>query len=451
VTRRLVAAIASLGCVLAAASVDARTRAATSDSTAGMPKARDYSYAYDVLDQSAIRPATRALDLARLARKVAGHPREAANVDANDQVLLPSTWWQPRIGFRPVSVEQMLHGPGSGAGPAPGRWTITKPKAQGVSAGFQIEDANGVKYVIKFDDPRFPGAATAADAIGSRLMWAAGYNVPDNAVAFFRAEDLVIAPGTTFLDTRGHKRPFTQAHLDRMLKTVAPPVDGRYRCLASRFIEGKPLGPFQFEGRRADDPEDLVPHELRRELRGMWTIAAWLNHSDARFANSLDSWVTDHGRTFVRHHLIDFGSIMGSATNVEREYASGFEYYFDYGTVVRQTGTLGLYHARWESIHDPQLPSVGVFESAAFDPGAWRPDYPNPAFDERTVRDVRWGARIVAGFTDAHIRAAVAYGQLPDPGAAEYLARVLIERRDKLVRHWLGESDAGTAGSLTGR
>ena len=47
------------------------------------------------------------------------------------------------------------------------------------------------------------------------------------------------------------------------------------------------------------------------------------------------------------------------------------------------------------------------------------------------------GARIVAAFTDDHIRAAVARGRYSDPRAAEYLTRVLIERRDQIVRRWL--------------
>jgi hypothetical protein len=86
------------------------------------------------------------------------------------------------------------------------------------------------------------------------------------------------------------------------------------------------------------------------------------------------------------------------------------------------------------------MPSVGFVESRMFDPAGWRPDYPNPAFDERTERDIRWGARIVAGFTDDHIRAAVAAAHYADPRAAEYISRVLIERRDKLVHRWLGTS-----------
>jgi hypothetical protein len=93
----------------------------------------------------------------------------------------------------------------------------------------------------------------------------------------------------------------------------------------------------------------------------------------------------------------------------------------------------------WEGSVDPGMPSVGYVESKAFDAEHWRPDYPNPAFDERTVSDIRWGARIVAGFTDDHIRAAVSTAHFSDPRATEYVTRVLIERRDKIVRQWLSD------------
>jgi len=112
------------------------------------PKPQGTSNLYGVFDHSVVRPITRVTDPALGLRVLTHRRREAVNVDAADQVRLPSTWWQPRLGYRPVSVERMLQGPGDATGPAPGPWTVTKAKSQGVSPGFQIEDAKGGKFII---------------------------------------------------------------------------------------------------------------------------------------------------------------------------------------------------------------------------------------------------------------------------------------------------------------
>jgi hypothetical protein len=285
--------------------------------------------------------------------------------------------------------------------------------------------------------------ATGAEVVGTYLFWAAGYNVPDNTVFTFTSDDLVVSPDALVSDALGHKRPMTRDDLLRILDRVPRAADGRYRCVASRLLAGRPLGPFEYQGRRHDDPEDMIPHQLRRELRGLWTIAAWTNHADVRGPNSLDMWVTEGGRSFVRHYLIDFGSCLGSGAIAKRDYYTGGEYFVDYGVMAASLFTLRLTPFAWERAVDPGLPSVGFIDDATFDPGSWRPDYPNPAFDERTGRDVRWGAQIVAAFSDELIRAAVARGRYSDPRAAEYLTRTLIARRDKIVARWLGGGAAG--------
>src|SRR6185295_17341034 len=99
--------------------------------------------------------------------------------------------------------------------------------------------------------------------------------------------------------------------------------------------------------------------------------------------------------------------------------------------------TLAVPTFRWEHAYAPPLMGVGLVESRTFDPAHWRPYLPNPAFDEGTERDLRWGARIVAGFSDDLIRAAVECGRYSDPNAADYLTNVLIERRDKVAAEWL--------------
>jgi hypothetical protein len=441
---RTAAAVLSLLACLAGFRLAAAQGSAPDSGGARPPREREYSYIYNLFDNSVTRPITRALDVAMLGRKLTNHRREAFNVDEQDQVRLPSTWWTPRLGFRPVSVDQMMSGPGPGDGPAPGKWTITKAKTQGVTPGFQIKDSRGGKFIIKFDPILFPELASSVDVIGSHLFWAAGYNVPKNTVAYFLAKDLEIDEKATMTDAGGRKVKMTPKYLEEILGRVARQKDGRYRCLASEFLAGKPLGPFQYVGRRKDDPEDLVPHELRRELRGLWTMAAWLNHADIRGPNSLDMWVTENDRSFVRHFLIDFGSILGSSAYGKHAYVTGTEYYADYRVMGQAAATLGLFPFQWESVVDPDISAVGFVESVQFDPDSWRTDFPNPAFDERTERDVRWGARIVAAFTDEHIRAAVAAARYSSPRAAEYVTQVLIQRRDKLAQRWLGQEPALT-------
>jgi hypothetical protein len=280
--------------------------------------------------------------------------------------------------------------------------------------------------------------ASGADVVAGRLFWAAGYNVPDNAIVHFTRDDLEVSEGSTYKDELNRRRPIDWEIVDKILARAPRRDDGTWRAVASRFLAGKPLGEWEFRGRRRDDPEDLVPHQHRREVRGLYTVAAWLNNTDGSARNTLDMWVQGGGRSFVRHYLIDFSGCLGSGSIDRQTYASGTQYFVDYGTALKSMLTLGLVPFEWEKTVDPGLPAVGFFESKVFDPADWRPFLPNPAWDERTGRDVRWGARIVSGFSDEHIRAAVELGRYSDPRAAEYITRTLIERRDKIVARWLG-------------
>jgi hypothetical protein len=44
--------------------------------------------------------------------------------------------------------------------------------------------------------------------------------------------------------------------------------DGRIRCIASRAVGGKVIGPHKYYATRGDDVNDVIPHEDRRERRG---------------------------------------------------------------------------------------------------------------------------------------------------------------------------------------
>ena len=108
--------------------------------------------------------------------------------------------------------------------------------------------------------------------------------------------------------------------------------DGSYRVSVAAALEGKPLEGFKYEGTRSDDPNDVVPHENRRELRGLRVFSAWLNHTDAKAINSMDTLITENGRSIVRHNLIDFNAALGSAGVGLRERRDGYEYIVETGS-----------------------------------------------------------------------------------------------------------------------
>jgi hypothetical protein len=184
----------------------------------------------------------------------------------------------------------------------------------------------------------------------------------------------------------------------------------------------------------------VIPHEHRRELRGLRVFSAWLNHDDSRAVNTLDTVeTTGNGHSFVRHYLIDFGSTLGSGSVQAQKPRAGWEYLWEPAPVFRRILTLGLWDSSWIRIQYPDMPSIGRFESKVFDPERWRPEYPNPAFMNALPEDSYWAAKIVMSFTDEDIRAVVRTGGLTDPQAEQYLVETLVERRNKIGRQYLGD------------
>ena len=362
--------------------------------------------------------------------------RRAMNVNTMDEVP-DSSWFTNRIGSRPFSTEAIQRGPDRAAGPPRGPWTVTAGKTDGTTPGLQVKDTDGERYFVKFDPPTNPEMASAAEVVSTKLMYALGYNVPANYIATLRREDLVIGQGATFKGPDGLKHPLTAADLDRVFERAARRSDGSYRILASRALDGTPVGPFKYEGTRPDDPNDIVPHEHRRELRGMRAFAAWINHVDTKAQNSLDTVIAAGGRSIVRHHLIDFGTTLGSAAVKPMRRRDGHEYAFDKRAAIRALASLGLYVPPWQRIRYPDLPSIGRIDAEHFRPERWKPTLPNPAFRNARPDDMFWAAQRVMAFTDEAIRSVVQTAQLSDPQAADYLANVIIGRRDAIGRTWL--------------
>jgi hypothetical protein len=367
---------------------------------------------------------------------------EAYNVNTLDEVP-DSSWFTNRNGRRPMSIAEIKRGPNETDGPAAGTLTIIKGKTNGITPGFQIKDSRGDLYLLKFDPIGYLEMASGAEAIASRLFYAIGYNVPQNTIYRFRRDQLKLDPKATFTDSLGQKRQLNEADIDAILKLAASYPNGEYRALASKFLTGKPVGNFTFAGTRADDPNDIIPHEHRRDLRALRVFAAWLNHNDIRNGNTLDMFVKENGREFIRHYLIDFGSTLGSDTAFPNANDVGYAHQVDFGEAGKSLLTFGLYQPHWRSTENRvQFTSVGNFTSDKFKPHQWKSNFPLTAFQNMTDRDAYWAARIVASFTNEQIRAAVETGELSDPKAAEYLTQQLIKRRDAIVREYIARNVA---------
>ena len=294
-------------------------------------------------------------------------------------------------------------------------------------------------YQIELDPPSNPEMATGAEIIGTAFYYAFGYTTVEVYLAEVDPARLVIAPTARLFDPLiGDKRPLTRLDLDRVLRRGARMANGRYRVLVSKFAPGRPVGNFRYYRTRPDDPNDIVAHEHRRELRGARVFGAWLNHDDSRGVNSLDMLVDEGARRYIKHYMFDFGSIMGSGTVFAQRHRAGNEYIFESRPGWLTLATLGIYTRPWMHIDYPDVPpSVGRFEGVAFDPLTWRPEYPNSAFDNMRADDAFWAARIVSRFSDDAIRAVVAKARYSDPRASEYITSTLIMRRDKVLRTWL--------------
>jgi len=378
-----------------------------------------------------------------------------------------SSWFTNRMGRRILNVEELVRGPDRGNGPDVSQpWTIISAKTEGITPGFRIRDARGDVYHIKFDPADNDQLATSSEVICTKLFHAFGYYVPENYLAFVTREMIRIdekaEKPAKITDENGKERRLTERDVDRIFERIAVRADGRVQCVASLNIEGGLIGPFKYYGLRSDDPNDIFPHEHRRELRGLRVFSAWLNHDDSRSMNTKDFFIPEPGTGptsksensagevepkepkepkmgFIRHYLIDFGSCLGSGSVQIQGRRAGNEYRLEWTPMLKSALTFGLWDRPWRYIDYPDYPSIGRFESDYFHPARWKPEYPNPAFERMTGEDAFWATRILMRFTDDMLAAVVRTGQWLDSEAEQYLLKTLIRRRDKIVKYYLGQ------------
>jgi hypothetical protein len=412
-----------------------------------MPRERRFYSDWVGLRDAIFLPVDRALGL--------DYGHEAENANALDEIG-DSTWFRDprrvvdpdgRVWWRPLGAERMTEGPMKGLPHPTPPFTVTKGKTAGLNAGFQVRDANGQKWMLKFDHPGYIGLDTSTEAVTTRIVWSLGWNVPAVEIVDLSPEDLRVSPTATVSGRYGDEEAMDAEWLGQILARIPRLPDGKVRALASRWLEGRPVGPGPYFGRRDDDPNDRVPHEDRRDLRGLHAVFALINNTDSLETNTLDMYVGKPGEGHVVHYQQDVGGAFGARATGPQTYWMGRTIYFDPVEMVGQSLTLGLMPRDWQGFEVKSArakalarwPELGFFDVEHFDPKRWTPVLDNPAFVRRTRRDAYWGAKRVGLLEDDEIEGAVRAGRYRDEAARE-LVSVLKGRRDRILRAYFADT-----------
>jgi hypothetical protein len=365
--------------------------------------------------------------------------QRAENINTMDEVP-DGPFYVNRAGRIPLTPAMVARAANTGTGPAAGPWKIISAKSDGVTPGFTVRDSAGTVWYLKFDPPGFRTMATGIEIVGAKLFWALGYHVTEYYLARLFPSNLVITPEATVKLPGEAKRVMRRSDIDWLLRRAHREADGSYPVVASKAVPGHYLGRIRFDGTRADDPNDIIPHEHRRELRGYFVFAAWLNHVDVKGTNSIVSLVTENGRTFIRSYLLDFGSALGSAGTGPREGWEGFENIVeDPHEILKRVVTFGLRVPEWRRMQFYELPALGRVprDNSSWNPDDWKPHITNSAFRHIRADDKFWAAYKLTFITEDMVRAAVAEGQFGDEASEKLLVKMILERRAKILDAYL--------------
>jgi len=396
----------------------------------------------DLYEQNVHSEAVNQLDLSRQARKLFNKPLRSANVNIFDEVA-DSAFFTNRHARSALSKEQLVRGYAENEGPdLSGDLTVISGEINGLHSSYHVKDARGDTYLLKFDSAESLELSTAAEVIGSRFYYALGYNVPQYTVAAVAAGKLKVSEGTKIKDDTGFVKALTQDRLDEYLLFAPQSEDGSFRVSATKIISGENKGFFSFTGRRKNDPDDIVNHRDRREIRALTVFSAWVNNTDIGESNTLDALVTENGKTFLKHYLIDFNSSLGSAHRGAKPPMYGHEYTADFGEAAKAFFTLGFWEKpwqkRWRTADEKasDKPAVGYFDNREFSAAHFKVQLPYEAFKRLTRADGFWAAKQIMAFSDDDIRVMVSAGKISSKESEEEIVKTLIERRDLIGQHW---------------
>jgi hypothetical protein len=406
------------------------------------PEVRDAPLIWDGVDNMLFRPLSETIGVAT--------GGESVNVNSLDEVP-DSSWFTNRLGVRPMTVDEFALGdcePSQIIDPeqfADGSWTIDHGKMGGSTDGFRVTIPGKGKFLFKADDSAQSEHSSAAQTIGATVYRAAGYYTTCEQVIYFKRSLLKLTPGLKWKHNFGETQEFDRKALDRVL-AHCPKRGELVRIQASEWIPGYPIGGFGYFGTRPDDPNDVVPHEDRRELRAMRVLNAWLDRFDARSGNTLDMWFPDAKGSapdaspgHVIHNQMDTSECLGSAWDwdpISRRL--GYSYIADWGAIASDFFSLGIPLRTWDTIdRTPGKEMFAYFNVKDFVPDQWKDEYPTAAFSRMTERDGAWMARTMARITPEMVHALARLARFTDIADTAFLESTLNGRMQKVLERYL--------------
>jgi len=406
---------------------------------AGDANVRNLSGLLDYFAYAFGRPGERhpSMDPNLLLRKEGIYPAQGINTLGE---VPDGGWFFDRHYRKRMSPEELQRGLGDARPPDPNAtWEVLTVRRFGVRPGMLIRDGEEV-YLLRFDPIGHLEMNTGADMVSSRLVHALGYWTTEDYIVYFERDQLQASEAGEDVDSIGQQRDLLEEDIDIFLKTAARDQIKGYRALAHRIPAVKVLGPIQLFGTRSDDPNDLVNHEHRRDVRGFRVAAAWINHSYFATMSTVDAiFETQEGVPYVRHHYVDFVGALGSAYGAPKSAREGAEKAFEMGPTIKNFLGMGFYSPKWQRAEFPKISSVGRLEYEYFEPDKWTTETDNAPFANMLPDDAFWAAKRVMAFTDEEIRTIVQVGQYSDQHAEDWIVECLIGRRDKIGRTYFAK------------
>lgn len=263
---------------------------------------------------------------------------------------------------------------------------------------------------------------TGSTVVASRLVWAAGWRTPPSSAMHARLEDF--AQGEDGAPDAG-----------AVLSAGPAPVDGYYRVSAVRWPPGIIIGESPEEGTPPDDPNDVVPHQDRRTLRGVQVLSAWLKLHDLGPRKTLDVYEGAPGQGHLVHYLVGLDDSLGAGDVARASDPPPGE---GGGGPWTRLFTLGLAPNPRRTPTQTEVPGIGEINGDV-DIGYWS-GLPYAPVERMQASDGYWAAKRIASISSAAIAMAIDAARFTDERAQRRLHLALEERKQRLARYWYGRT-----------